>query len=133
VWVDQLGLNKRGPADTSKIDGDCQGKFRDHMGRFAADPGWPADQGFLGGKSDPIILQPREIIDRYGYPGGTFFPPVGTPFENRTLPSSYKNGKPYYIYEVQRPISLKPDILPHGLKHRVWECNTKFLKACRIY
>ena len=44
-------------------------------------------------------------IDRYGYPGGSYVSPVGTPFEARALPSSYEISKPYFRYEVLQPIS----------------------------
>lgn len=109
-WVDPLGLNKRGPANVARIDRDCNGRVRDHLGRFAADSGWPNERRFLGGKSTPITLLPETIIDRYGYPGGTFVSPVVIPFEARALPSSYKSGKPYYIYEVVYPISAQTGV-----------------------
>lgn len=106
-WVDPLGLNKRDAVDLTKVDRDCDGRFRDHLGRFAADPGWPVDRGFLNGKTTPLTIPPGTVIDRYGYPGGTFVSPVGVPFEDRALPSSYKTTKPYYVYEVVHPIGAQ--------------------------
>lgn len=65
---------------------------------------WPRNRGFLGA---PITetLQPGTIIDRYGYPKGTFASPVGTPFEMRALPSENAN-MPYYKYEVVKPVDV---------------------------
>lgn len=106
-WIDPVGLTPRGKTDPSRVDRDCRGRFRDHLGQFAKDPGWPQDRGFFEGKSNPISIQVGTFLDRYGYPGGTFVSPAGVPFEQRALPSSYKTEKPYYIYEVMKPITAQ--------------------------
>ena len=43
------------------------------------------------------------LVDRYGYPGGTFVSPVGTPYPMRALPPG-SNQKPYTIYRIQKLI-----------------------------
>lgn len=48
-------------------------------------PYWPPNRGAIG-PIDNITLQPGAIIDRYGYPGGTFTSPVGIPYTMRALP-----------------------------------------------
>lgn len=45
---------------------------------------FPPNNGFLG-KATKITLKPGTIVDRYGYPGGRFASPVGTPAEMRAL------------------------------------------------
>ncbi|NBB10727.1 RHS repeat-associated core domain-containing protein [Pseudomonas sp. SLFW] len=65
-------------------------------------PYWPPNRGALG-PIDNITLQPGTIIDRYGYPGGTFTSPVGIPYTMRALPPG-TNLKPYTVYEVMKPI-----------------------------
>jgi len=45
------------------------------------------------------------MIDRYGYPKGTFVSPEGTPFEMRALPAEYAN-MPYYKYEVVESVEV---------------------------
>ncbi|WP_420883454.1 TNT domain-containing protein [Aeromonas rivipollensis] len=54
------------------------------------------------------------FIDRYGYPGGSFVSPIGVPFGERALPSSYEVSKPYFKYEIIKPIPEIPksNILP---------------------
>lgn len=106
AWVDPLGLAPRKPADQSKIDRDCRGRFRDQHGRYAKDPGWPPDRGFLDGKADPVTLTPGTLIDRYGHPYGTFVSPMGEPFTGRALPASYQT-KEYHVYEVLKPITAQ--------------------------
>ena len=66
---------------------------------------WPPNRGFLG---DPVqeTLKVGTRIDRYGYPGGTFVSPEGTPFEERALlPSTLT--KPYNVYEVTQPFEAQ--------------------------
>jgi RHS repeat-associated protein len=65
-------------------------------------PYWPPNRGAIG-PIDNITLQPGTIIDRYGYPGGTFTSPVGIPYTMRALPPG-TNLKPYTVYEVMKPI-----------------------------
>ena len=78
-WLDVLGLNKNLPA-----------------------PYWPPNRGALG-EVRSITLPVGTLVDRYGYPGGTFVSPVGTPYPMRALPTG-SNQKPYTMYKVLKPI-----------------------------
>ncbi|MGC0871251.1 glycohydrolase toxin TNT-related protein, partial [Pantoea agglomerans] len=63
---------------------------------------WPPNDGALG----PVkvsILNPGQLIDRYGYPGGKYTSPVGTPYSMRALAPGTET-KPYTVYEVMKPI-----------------------------
>ncbi|MHC6054433.1 two-partner secretion domain-containing protein [Ralstonia solanacearum] len=74
---------------------------------------WPPNRG--GYMNTPnVTLNAGFQFDRYGYPGGSFVAPVGTPFGERALPSSYEATKPYFQYEVLRPIPgvMQSKILP---------------------
>jgi hypothetical protein len=51
------------------------------------------------------VLQPGEQIDRYGYSGGRYASPVGTPQVARALPPD-SFGKPYTVYEVVKPVEV---------------------------
>jgi RHS repeat-associated protein len=66
---------------------------------------WPPNRGFLG---DPVqtTLKVGTRIDRYGYPGGTFVSPAGTPFPERALLPSTINS-PYNLYEVTQPLEVR--------------------------
>ncbi|MCF0259360.1 MAG: TNT domain-containing protein [Erysipelotrichaceae bacterium] len=49
------------------------------------------------------VLQPGDLIIRYGFPGGNYTAPYKTRFEELSLP--YKEeSMPYNIYEVQHPV-----------------------------
>ncbi|MDR5826829.1 TNT domain-containing protein [Caballeronia sp. LP006] len=50
-----------------------------------------------------VTLQPGSKVDRYGYEGGSYVPPAGTPYGARALPPG-SNEKPYNVYEVTKPI-----------------------------
>ncbi|POU42826.1 DUF4237 domain-containing protein [Pantoea sp. PSNIH4] len=63
---------------------------------------WPPNDGAFG-KTKISVLEPGTIIDRYGYPGGTYTSPVGTPYSMRALPLG-TNNKDYTVYEVLKPI-----------------------------
>ena len=78
-WLDVLGLNKNLPV-----------------------PYWPPNRGALG-EVRSITLPVGTLVDRYGYPGGTFVSPVGTPYSMRALPPG-SNQKPYTIYRMLKPI-----------------------------
>lgn len=73
---------------------------------------WPPNRGAYG-PVEQITLPTGTVIDRYGSTRGTFTSPVGTPFENRALPS-YSANAPYNVYEVLMPIDdvSKSKILP---------------------
>ena len=78
-WLDVLGLNKNLPA-----------------------PYCPPNRG-ASGEVRSITLPVGTLVDRYGYPGGIFVSPVGTPYPMRALlPGS--NRKSYTIYRVLKPI-----------------------------
>lgn len=64
---------------------------------------YPPNDGFL---KDPELttLKPGVFIDRYGYPGGNYASPIGTPAEMRALPYGAL-GKPYTVYEVVKPVN----------------------------
>ncbi|MFM0509454.1 glycohydrolase toxin TNT-related protein [Paraburkholderia sp. RL17-373-BIF-A] len=63
---------------------------------------WPPNDGAFGPVSK-ITLEPGTLIDRYGYSGGSYTSPVGTPYPMRALPPG-SDLKPYNIYEVIKPI-----------------------------
>jgi hypothetical protein len=52
-------------------------------------------------------LEPGTVIDRFGYPGGGWLSPEGTPFLERALPPD-SAMKPYFTYEVADPSQLPP-------------------------
>ena len=82
-------------------DGGSNSQWFDKHGN----PIWPSNRGFAG---EPItqILQPGTRVDRYGYDGGTFVLPEGTPYSQRALaPGTEK--KPYTIFEVMKPIAVQ--------------------------
>ena len=66
---------------------------------------WPPNHGFQG---TPITeeLSVGMRIDRYGYEGGTFLSPEGTPDSMRSLAPG-TTAKPYNVYEVTRPIEVQ--------------------------
>ncbi|MFP1928789.1 TNT domain-containing protein [Lonsdalea quercina] len=67
---------------------------------------WPPNRGAYG-PVEKVTLPTGGTVDRYGYPGGSFVSPVGVPFTERALPSSYEATKPYFKYEIIKPI---PDV-----------------------
>jgi RHS repeat-associated protein len=87
TWTDPLGLSGCGSQST------------------AIAPYWPPDRGFLNGKSERKHLMPGELIDRYGYEGGTFVSPQGVPYPMRALEPG-TNSKPYHVYRVKKPIEV---------------------------
>ncbi len=66
---------------------------------------WPKNNGFVGEPTTTYLL-PGTIVDRYGYPGGSFVSPIGTPFEMRGLPPQSANA-PYNVYEVLQPFEVQ--------------------------
>ncbi len=73
-----------------------------------AEPGeivWPPNRGFEGAPVARTL--PRGTrVDRYGYEGGTFVSPVGTPVSARSLAPG-TTAKPYNVYEVVKPIEVQ--------------------------
>lgn len=63
---------------------------------------WPPNRGF-DGPALPDLLQPGTRIDRYGFDGGTFVSPDGTPYGQRALAPGSAD-KPHTVYEVVKPI-----------------------------
>jgi RHS repeat-associated protein len=102
AWVDPLGLTVC-PAAAETGDGAASG------GALVKSE-WPANiGGFLG---DPVktTLQPGTLVDRYGYPSGSYVSPRGTPFGKRGLPAYYQGTKPYYQYEVVQQVTVRGGI-----------------------
>jgi hypothetical protein len=52
-------------------------------------------------------LEAGTVIDRFGYPGGAWLSPEGTPFLERALPPDSAT-KPYFTYVVEDPTKLPP-------------------------
>ncbi|MEK9495233.1 glycohydrolase toxin TNT-related protein, partial [Photorhabdus sp. P32] len=67
-------------------------------------PYWPPNDGAFGPVKN-TVLEPGTIIDRYGYTGGYYTSPVGTPYSMRALPPGTDTMKPYSVYKVMKPIS----------------------------
>jgi hypothetical protein len=73
-------------------------------GKLATSP-WPANRGFLEGTVERKFLMPGDMFDRYGFGGGKFASPTGTPFEMRSLrPGS--ESLPYNNYRVIKPFEV---------------------------
>lgn len=79
-WIDPLGLTKCTALATY----------------------WPPNNGAFG-DTKVVTLQPGTQVDRYGYEGGSYVSPAGTPYGARALPSG-SNEKPYNVFEVVQPI-----------------------------
>lgn len=96
-WIDPLGLSK---SQGVRCSSNC--KCSPQSKSTALAPYWPPNRGVLG-KAETITLQPGTIVDRYGYEGGTFVSPEGTPYPARALPPG-TDKKPYSVYEVVKEI-----------------------------
>jgi hypothetical protein len=72
-------------------------------------PIWPPNRGFVG---EPVkeVLGTGTRIDRYGFRGGTFASPEGTPYAARALAPGTAS-KPYEVYEVVKPIDVDSGIV----------------------
>ncbi len=64
----------------------------------------------------PNTIKKDTIIDRLGGPNGDFAAPDGTPFEQRALPPSSVDRRPYVRYKVLKPL---PDDVLEG-RARPW-------------
>lgn len=64
---------------------------------------WPKNNGAVVGTEENVILNENTIITRYGPEDGNYVSPSNTPFEQRSLPASYKN-KTLNTYKVVKPI-----------------------------
>jgi len=67
-------------------------------------PIWPPNRGFEGNPTT-TILEPI-FVDRYGYDGGTFVSPKGTPYTERALPTG-TDMKPYTVFEGVKPVEVQ--------------------------
>jgi hypothetical protein len=80
------------------------GQFIKNEGQVQANLGiWPPNGGAYAptyGKTLSVGTQ----LDRFGYPGGKYVSPLGESFGSRALPPSYLDTKPYFQYEVVKPI-----------------------------
>ena len=93
-----VGKGASGASKTLTENAGNTNKWIDEAGNIK----WPQNDGFIGTPNQTII-QPGALIDRYGYNGGTFASPKGTPYEARSLAPGTEN-KPYNVYEVIKPI-----------------------------
>ena len=66
---------------------------------------WPPNDG-CAGPSTKEILPPGTKIDRYGYDGGSFVSPAGTPAPMRSLAPG-TTAKPFSTFEVLEPIEVE--------------------------
>lgn len=76
----------------------------------------PADGYVLGPDGQPIknaqTLLPGYRLDRFGFPGGRFLAPLGTPFASRSLPPQNLNTPAdaplanYHVYCVVKPFTV---------------------------
>ncbi len=66
---------------------------------------WPPNRGFAG---TPVTetLKPGTMIDRYGYPTGTFASPAGTPAQMRSLAPGVAE-RPLNTYRVVKPLNVQ--------------------------
>jgi hypothetical protein len=71
----------------------------------APKPVYPPNNGFLG-SSGTATLVPGARIDRFGSDFGRFVSPEGTPFIQRSLPSSSASA-PYSAFEVVKPFEVQ--------------------------
>ena len=101
-WADVFGLKCK-KSNTAKVYEDKKGRWRNPDGTFAKDPGWPDNFGFVKGKDKIGSLDVGHKVDRFGHPGGNFVADAGTPFTQRSLPSS-SIKKEYHQYEVIKSI-----------------------------
>jgi hypothetical protein len=65
----------------------------------------------------PHMLEPGLIVDQFGQESGTYLYPLGTPFDQRSLPPSVLNTTDprfpygYHRYEVVRPFRVRAGIV----------------------
>ena len=66
---------------------------------------WPGNSGFIEGTVERRFLMPGETFDRYGFGGGRFVSPAGTPIEARALRPGTEN-LPFNTYQVVKPFEV---------------------------
>ena len=72
--------------------------------RFYSDEGrpiYPPNDGAVG-TPKTITLKAGTVIDRYGWPNGSYASPKGVSYENRAL--SRTTTQAYYVYQVVKDI-----------------------------
>lgn len=69
----------------------------------------PLNYGAKGEWRSTILRPGDTLVDRYGKSTGNFLSPIGTPFEERALPASFKN-KEYHKYMVKDSFRVKESI-----------------------
>lgn len=79
----------------------------------SADIGYPPNNGFLGdfgprGNPGVTVLRPGAMVDRFGFDGGRFAAPAGTPVGQRSLPPDVAK-LPYSVFVVERRL-----VVQHG-------------------
>ena len=100
-WADVFGLKCK-KSNTAKVYEDKKDVGVTLM-ELCKDPGWPDNFGFVKGKDKIGSLDVGHKVDRFGHPGGNFVADAGTPFTQRSLPSS-SIKKEYHQYEVIKSI-----------------------------
>ncbi|WP_006244506.1 TNT domain-containing protein [Mycolicibacterium tusciae] len=68
---------------------------------------------------DNVQLAAGTELERFGYPGGTYLAPEGTPFAELSLPSD-SAARPYYRYVVDDPTALPPGWLIEQSQAAPW-------------
>jgi hypothetical protein len=86
--------------DTFRDDIKDNPEFIDENG----EPKWPENDGFEG-EPQKETLPTGEMIDLYGDEGGRFSSPLGTPYEERSLPY-VKASQEYHAYQVDQPLDV---------------------------
>ena len=74
--------------------------------RFYSDEGkpiYPPNDGAVGTPKTIILKAGSIIVDRYGRDTGQYLSPMGTPYEQRSLPRGSKNCE-YHVYQVVKDI-----------------------------
>jgi hypothetical protein len=65
---------------------------------------WPKDGGFDPPKLK-VVVQPGELLDRFGDTCGTFLSPEGAPYRGRALPYQCQDYA-YTVYRVMKPLPV---------------------------
>jgi hypothetical protein len=65
---------------------------------------WPKDNGFDPPKLK-VVVQPGELVDRFGDACGTFLSPEGASYRGRALPYQCQ-GYAYTVYRVVKPLPV---------------------------
>jgi len=91
-WVDPLGLSKTGGIDCPCEPSPCR----------ALITYYPPNNGAMG-ETTTAPLKRGAVVDRYGYDGGSYVSPAGTPYAARALPPG-TIGKPYTVFDVMKDI-----------------------------